>query len=158
MRYQDQVVKATQKALDDVLRAVEATPADRLCWSPAPQARSILEQMQEIATSANWLAPILAHGSTPKFGDHAKEETEHSRRDRLELDDCRRQARESTASLCRIVSEFPDERLDQEITLPFGGGVTMTMADAMLLHHWNLTYHLGQISYIQTMFGDMDMH
>ena len=56
------------------------------------------------------------------------------------------------------ISDFPEGKLDEEITLPFGGGMTMTMADLLGLPYWNTVYHLGQINQIQLMLGDREMH
>ena len=32
------------------------------------------------------------------------------------------------------------------------------MADILMLHYHNMTYHLGQINFIQLMYGDKEMH
>ena len=66
MRYQDHVVKQTQRALDDVLRAVEALPEDKRDWKPAETARSALNQLQEIAMSPRFFVPILLEGKMPE--------------------------------------------------------------------------------------------
>lgn len=158
MRFQDQVVKFTQRALDDVLRAVDAMPSESLEWTPAPTCRSTLKQMQELASSATWLLPILRDGSVPKLDDHARREQRLAVERFDSIEKCRAEIRRSTALLCQFISEFPDERLEHEVTLPFGGGQTMTLADAMMLHAWNLIYHFGQINYIQTALGDLEMH
>ena len=44
------------------------------------------------------------------------------------------------------------------MSLPFGGGMTVSMADVLMMHYWNATYHLGQINQIQLMLGDKAMH
>ena len=62
------------------------------------------------------------------------------------------------ADLCHAVAAIPDAALEREITLPFGGGTVMTLADALGLPAWNMTYHLGQINLIGLMLGDRRMH
>ena len=45
--------------------------------------------------------------------------------------------------------------------LPFGPGGSMkpfTIAEMADYPRWNFTYHLGQIGYIQTLYGDNAMH
>jgi hypothetical protein len=32
------------------------------------------------------------------------------------------------------------------------------MADILFACYWNLTYHCGQVNYIQMLLGDTDMH
>lgn len=158
MRYQDQVVKQTQRALDDVLRAVDALPEDKRDWKPAETARSALNQLQEIAMSPQFFVRLIRDGKMLEFDDHAKEESEKLRKSFNTLAKCREAAKDGTSELCQIVSDFPDDRLEDEVTLPFAGGMVMTMADVLGLHAWNLTYHHGQVNYIQTMLGDLEMH
>jgi uncharacterized damage-inducible protein DinB len=157
MRVQDYVVRTTQRALNDVLRAVDALPEDKIEWSPNETARSALSQLQEIAISPAFYVSILKEGKVPDFSDHANEKMAEMRASVATLASCRTAAMEQTAELCRLISEFPDSRLDEEITLPFGGGMVVTMAGLLGLHSWNMIYHYGQICYLQTMLGDMEM-
>jgi len=157
MRYQDQVVKLTQKALDDVCRAAAAVPDDRLDWVPMGSVRSALNQMQEIATSATWFIPVVESGVVPHFDAETAANHTRFRRTMETLDACVAEARQSTGHLCQAIIAFPDKDLDKEVTMPFGAGTT-TMADVLQMHYWNLVYHLGQINQIQLMLGDRSMH
>jgi uncharacterized damage-inducible protein DinB len=158
MRFQDQVVRSTQKALDDICRAAAAVPVDRVEWSPGGEARSVLSQMQEVATAGNWFLPIVRDRVAPEFDEHARREAVRLRRSFDTVDKCVEAARASTSELCQAISSFPDTGLEEEMRLPFGGGVTMTMADILGMHAWNMVYHLGQINQIQLMLGDREMH
>src|SRR5579864_6493975 len=157
MRYQDLVVKLTQKALDDVCRAAKAVPADKIEWVPLGKVRSVLNQMQEIATSGTWFLPLVESGIVPVFDRELGEEHARFRRLIDNLDDCIAEARQSTGQLCQAIVAFADKELDVEVTLPFGAGMT-TMADVLAMHYWNMVYHLGQINQIQLMLGDQEMH
>jgi hypothetical protein len=158
MRYQEQIVKLTQKAVSDVIRAAEALPSDMREWSPAPEARSVMSQMQELAAASGWLLEIMQSRRMPEMSEDAKREIDDLVDQFHTFDDCVLGLKLGTAKLCDAIGAFPVEALEDEIVLPFGGGQTITMADAMGLHYWNLTYHLGQINYIQTCLGDMVMH
>jgi hypothetical protein len=157
MRYQDQVVKLTQKALGDVCRSASAVPADKLDWVPMGESRSVLNQMQEIATSATWFLPLVESGVVPVFDQEMAKAHTSFRRTMDHLEECIVEARQSTGQLCQAIIAFPDADLDREVVLPFGGGKT-TMADVLQMHHWNMVYHLGQINQIQLMLGDAKMH
>jgi hypothetical protein len=157
MRYQDQVVKMTQKALDDVCRAASSTPSDKVDWIPMKEARSVLNQMQEIATSGTYFLPLVESGVVPVFDDEMAQQHTRFRRTMERLEDCINEARESTGQLCQAIIAFPDKDLEVEVTLPFGAGNT-TMADVLGMHYWNMVYHLGQINQIQLMLGDTKMH
>lgn len=158
MRYQDQLVKLTQKALDDVCRAALAVPEDKRVWSPGGEARTVLSQMQEIAMAPDWFSRILREGKAPEMDGHAARIMAEMREGLGTVERCVEQAQEATSDLCARIAAFPDDRLDDELTLPFGGGSVVTMADVLDLHRWNMVYHLGQINQIQLMLGDKEMH
>ena len=121
-------------------------------------ARSVLSQMQEIATAGKWFLPIVRDRVTPEFGEHAVREAARLRESYDTIEKCIDAARTNTSELLQAVANFPDESLEEEVSLPFGGGMTMTMAEVIGLHWWNITYHLGQINQIQLMLGDTQMH
>ena len=150
---QDQVVKLTQKAVEDVCRAALAVPEDKRSWSPMGEARSVLSQMQEIATQPAFFVPIIRDGQTPAFDEHAREQALKLRQSFDSVEKCIEAARKATTELCQAMAAVPDARLEQEMTLPFGGGMTLTMADILAMPSWNTIYHLGQINQIQLMLG-----
>ncbi len=155
MRIQDFVVRQTQKALMDLISTVEALPEDRIDWSPGDGMRSALSMMQEVAVSPEFHIALLDKGElTPSFHSDLVARAAGL----LSFEECRLEAQVSTMRFCSAVLAFPDERLDDEIVLPFGPGVAMTMADVLGQHYWNMVYHLGQVNYIQTALGDKAMH
>ncbi len=121
-------------------------------------ARSTLSQMQEIAVSGAWFIPLIRDLKAPEFDAHAIEESKRLRAKNDTLSKCVDAARENTSSLCAVIESVPDSELEREMTLPFGGGMTVTLADILAMHWWNMTYHLGQINQIQLMLGDKVMH
>ena len=156
MRYQDQIVRRTQSALDDVVRAARALPEEKLDWSPGGAARSALAQMREIAQTGDRFLPLIVGDARGFEGHAAKEEAAPSGTEGLE--DLIAAARSGVARLCQAIMGIPEADLEKEITLPFGGGMVMTLADALGLPAWNMTYHLGQINQIGLMLGDRRMH
>ncbi|MEA2553716.1 MAG: hypothetical protein QOJ65_1892 [Fimbriimonadaceae bacterium] len=159
MRYQDEVVRITQKALDDVCRSALAIPADKADWIPQGEARSVLNQMQEIAVAATWFMNVIQDLRIPREKDQGIDETMVRAREGLKtIDACVDMARATTSDLCRAIASFPEEALEVEVTLPFGPGQAVSMGSVLYLHAWNLTYHLGQINQIQLMLGDREMH
>lgn len=158
MRFQDHVVRTTQKAMEDVIRAAQAVPEEQVDWVPMGAARSVLSQMREIATTADFFLPIVREGKPPIFDEHARREAVRIRQSHDTLDKCVDGARRGVSELCQAISAFPDARLEDEISLPFGGGVIMTMTEVLALPSWNMVYHLGQINQIQLMLGDREMH
>lgn len=158
MRFQDYIVRSTQKAMDDVIRAALAVPADRVEWVAMGAVRSTLSQMQELAMAGEFLLPLVQEGVAPAFNEHAREEVLRHRASFDTVGKCVEAIRSSVTELCQAISAFPDERLEEEVALPFGPGTTVTMADVLGLPYWNMVYHLGQINQIQLMLGDREMH
>lgn len=151
-------MRSTQKALEDVIRAAQAVPEDKLTWIPMGSARSVLDQMQEIAVGGNWFLPIIRDLKVPNFDAHAVEEARARRLVNDTLEKCVGAARQSTSEVCSAIEKVDDKDMEIELHLPFGGGMTVTLADVLGMHYWNLTYHLGQINQIQLMLGDRQMH
>jgi uncharacterized damage-inducible protein DinB len=56
------------------------------------------------------------------------------------------------------VEALPDTKLTETRWLPFNGGRDHTYLELLEYPRWNCTYHLGQVAYIQTLYGDKDMH
>jgi len=146
----------TQRALADLVRSVQAVPEDKQDWRPAEHARSALDQLREVAVVPRFHMMLLRDGIAPAMDEHARFRAESASIGSVE--EAVKVAMESTNDLCEIISSFPDERLEDEITLPFGGGMHVSMADVLAIHYWNMVYHHGQVNYIQTLLGDREMH
>ncbi|MCE9558253.1 MAG: DinB family protein, partial [Armatimonadetes bacterium] len=70
------------------------------------------------------------------------------------FDECKATLDENLKTMNAAISAFPESRLSEEITLPWG---TFNFAEVMAIPAWNFDYHLGQINYIQTLYGDKEM-
>lgn len=158
MRLQDQLVRMTQRALDDLVRAVEAMEPEKRDWSPAPTSRSALHQLREVAVATPMLVRVIETGRGHELDAHSQAMEGRLLESVPTFEKARELSMEGTAALCTLISTFPDERLEEDVVLPFGGGIRMTMADCLALHYWNLVYHCGQVNYIQTILGDLKMH
>lgn len=159
LNFQDQIVKMTQRALEDIVRAAEALPADQAEFTVGGASRSALSQLREIALSASWIAPVIEQKDVDGFGKrHEKREALPEAADLKTIANCLAEARRSTSKLCKAISSVSDERLEEEVKLEFMGGTVMTVADLLTMHYWNLVYHLGQINQIALALGDRAMH
>jgi hypothetical protein len=158
MRYQDQIAAATMTVVEDLFRSAHAMPEDKLNWTPLESKRSVINILQECAQAPNWFRGMLITRSMP---DLKEEDFEKARAERAQwetLDECERICRENTEKLCAVIRSFPDEDLGLMVHIPFGGGMDKSMADVVMFHYWNIVYHIGQINYIQTLYGDYEMH
>jgi hypothetical protein len=73
-------------------------------------------------------------------------------------EDCEAECNRRLDKMDELFKTISDERLKETKFLPFDGGRDFTVAEMMDYPRWNFNYHLGQIAYIQVLFGDKDMH
>jgi hypothetical protein len=59
--------------------------------------------------------------------------------------------------LFRSARAVPPERLDEAIPLPWAPGMTDKVAHVLMMPYWQFVYHLGQMNYVQIMYGDRQM-
>lgn len=156
MTYQEQIIRLTESGNRDFLRSVRATAEDKLEWKALDEGRTVLGMAQECAQSALWFAIMLEKRTGTPFpmDDYPKMQAERAA---WSLDDCERIMQENTERLAAATRATPDEDLEQVLTLPWGD-IKASLADIMAYHYWNVTYHLGQVNFIQTLYGDKEMH
>lgn len=157
MSFKEELIQMTEKAGQEFLLNVRAMPADKLTWKPLDTGRSALDLLQEVAQSASYVIPILETRQVPEFNPEMFAGLMAERQSWDTVEKCEEVMRANHARLFEIIRNFPDEDLKQTVHLPFAGGFDQTMAEIMSYQYWNLSYHLGQVCYIQTLYGDTEM-
>ena len=152
---QNLFVNLIQAMADDMIRAVDATPKDKAVWKPLETGRSIQEIALECAGVNLFMAKAISTYAAPVMDreEFAKFTAEH---DTLEKSVAA--LKSSLSALSAAIICFPTEKLDDTILLPFPGGTTVAFAELISKPYYHLSYHLGQINYIQTLYGDKAMH
>jgi len=158
MTMQEFIAKGTKDAGDSLFRTVRAMPEDKLNWKPAETSRSALDQLQECAQAVQMFIAMVKDHKAPDFSPELYEKAKEVRKQWDTVDKCEKVFWENTNAFIAAIRDVRDEDLGIQITIPFGKGWVATLAEVMNFHVWNLTYHVGQINYIQTLYGDMDMH
>lgn len=155
MHYRDSIVEMTKYATDALFRTARAVPADKLDWKPLDQGRSVKEQLQECANTPLYFMGLVVSDSEKdeETNGQAKEQGSNQT---WTIDECEKQCEANTQTLAGLIATLTDEELKQQVELPWGGHASK--ADVVGLQYWNLVYHQGQISYIQTLYGDMEFH
>jgi hypothetical protein len=156
--YQENIIEATDKAIEALFRSARAMPVDKLEWSPLDQGRTVLDQLQECAQSPAWFITML---TLHKFPDMTPEDMAKGREARKQwktIDECEKVCKENSAKLYEVIRGVPEADFMIMVHLPFGEGLDMPLMAIMAAHHWNLVYHNGQVNYIQTLYGDKEMH
>lgn len=158
MKYQDHIIDLTQRAADEAFRYAVAVPADKVDWKPLDAGRSVLDQAREMAQCPIWAIGIVSSDEPPKFDGPEMEAQMAEMQTWSTVAECQAKCNENLAKLFETIRATSDERLEQTKWLPFSGGRDYTYAEMMDYPRWNFTYHLGQIAYIQTLFGDKEMY
>jgi glutathione S-transferase len=158
MRFQDQALKMIHEAYEGMLTTARAMPEDKLRWKPLDSGRSALELARECTQSLNWCTGVLQGEPMPDFTPEVMQAMQSEQAQWATLDDCERASVAKFEKLEAIVRSYPDGDLEKTIQLPFIPGKDFSMADMIMVPYWNNTYHTGQINYIQTLYGDREMH
>lgn len=135
----------TVKQIDGVFEAARKLPADKLNWKPNEGSRSALDQLQEITTAIDefWNVAIdrKVEWSDEKFGQWMERRSKYT-----DLDELEKKAKADIARYAEFVKTFDANQLTEKVEMPFPG--EFTVADILMYHYWNASYHEGQITYI----------
>lgn len=147
----DFIIQDTERNFANFFETCRKVPADKLDWRPLDTGRSTLDQAQEVALSPLWVPGLLkARGFDPSiFGGFEEAKTKLT-----DLDACEARANENLKKLVESVRAFPETEYEAEVEFPWG---KYTWLQTMTFASWNATYHMGQVSYIQTLYGDQSM-
>ncbi len=144
--------RALAKRLRDQAGQLAATtkamPSERLTWVPLDNGRCVLEQLAD-CIHGNWrVARIIPTRSFENLPDSPAWEG-------VDLDIMLRVLWDSTEQYAEVVMAVRDEELGEEFAAPWG---KIVVSDGLFHPYWNMVYHEGQINYIQTLYGDREMH
>jgi len=150
MRLQEAVALRTERAAEEFLSAIARVPDDKLEWSPNGDARTPLDILQECGRVNERWAEMLETGQWITW-----------KQDHIQDLIARTSTRESavayfsaaTERFVAAVRDLPDARLDEPFTAPWR---TASTAEWLMHALWHISYHEGQINYIQTLYGDWE--
>lgn len=150
--------KLTQQASDKLVKNLNAMPAEKQQWKPPSDGRSAHEQVLECAVINGMAAKIFTDQAFPNFetmdwgGMFGKAAAQNDTTEKLIAT-----LEKATADLVAATKAFPADKLGEMVTVPFDGSVH-TWAEVIFFPYWNMTYHEGQINYIQLLYGDKEYH
>lgn len=157
MRIQDLIIEENTDATEAFFHAVRKIPADKLNWKPTDSARSALEIAKEVALSTYWPMGLMTPGTKFEMTPEIMAEFTQ-RRDAIQsLDEAESVAKAGLEALNKEVATIPDEHLTQTMWMPFGKSNDWPIHKVAGIYASNARYHIGQINYIQTCYGDMSM-
>ncbi|RYD70926.1 MAG: hypothetical protein EOP84_25810 [Verrucomicrobiaceae bacterium] len=157
MRLQDRMIDVIEAAREAVFRYAFAVPEDRLEWKPLGAGQSVLRMARELAKTPDWAFWVLTNAN-PESPDDASAQQKAEMESWKTIPDCDAACQEKLVRVFDLYRSYSDEDLQRTKWLPFNGGRDHTYAELLDYPRWNFTYHLGQIAYIQTLFGDRGIY
>ena len=139
-----------------LIKSLEHVPEEKLTWQPSPTAKSSLQVAAHVGYSNTFMAKIVDDTLPPKevleelfrkIDEDVKNAS--SRKDVIDL------IRKTTLEAVKSLEELSDERLASIAKTPFGD---MPMSSFIYVTGSHSVSHAAQIDYIQTVYGDIDMH
>lgn len=145
------------QAKQGLLHALANTPDERVNWSPAPTARTPIHLVVHAAEAIGAIHAALDGTPFPyrttEAADRFFREVEAgvaTREEALALFEAKAEA------YVAWLEALDPARLDTSATMPFGGAVPM--AFALTIPALHTRYHVAQLDYLQTAYGDRDWH
>lgn len=157
MRFQDYIVDQTFDAAKDFFKNAKAVPEDKREWSPLDAGRSVLDLCRELAMTPTWAVDTV-EGKPQEWSDEAFEKIKEEQSQWKTVEACEEEFNKRVEKMAEVFRATSDEDLEIKRWLPYDGGRDFTVAEMMEYPRWNLSYHLGQIAYIQILLGDREMH
>ncbi len=147
----DFIIQDTRRGFAHFWETCKKVPADKLDWKPLDSGRSTLDQAQEVALCPLWVPGLLAaRGFDPASFDGFEE----AKAKMPTLEACEAAAQANLDKFEEACRAFPEAEFGTVVELPWG---KYTLLEVMTFAGWNATYHMGQVSYIQTLYGDFSM-
>jgi hypothetical protein len=153
MTIKEFIIAETVQSFDNLMVTARKVPAEKLDWKPLDSGRSTLDLAQECALCPLWVPGLL---TARAFDPSMFEGFEEAKAKMPTLDDCEAAGRANLETMKEAINSLPDAEMDARIDLPWGKG-NYSLREVMTFASWNCTYHMGQVSYIQTLYGDFSM-
>lgn len=130
-------------------------PEDKLSWKPNPESKSALEVTGEVLGVMRMMTGLITTGSFQRpDGAEATTSGPIDYPTPSGLKDAQRQLAETGEAFAAALEKAGPE-LDGPVETPFG---TMLGSRVVLWGMIDLVHHHGQISYLQSLLGDKEMH
>lgn len=150
--------KSAVSRMELFLTVFSFVPDDKLNWTPSPTAKSALRIAAHTAVTAGNFAKMIRARKLP-MGDEIPElvartaAATEALKSRAEIEEVfRKNTDEVLAALDTLTSEDVTSSLDSS------QGWSMPMTFLMDLPGMHASTHTGQIDYLQTCWGDQDVH
>ncbi len=146
------------RGMEHFLKVFSFVPDDKLTWTPSPPAKSAIRIAAHTAIYAGNFARMIedrklpAHDNLPKWIAQINA-AEAAITSRTEMESI---FRTGTDEVIAALDSVPPEAIGTSLESGFGWSMPMTFL--MNLPGMHATLHAGQIDYLQTCWGDHEVH
>ena len=152
MTLQEVAVIANRDITENLITTATAMPGDKVTWRPLDEGRDALDLLVEVAHINLLAAKVFETRSVPPFDPEGQE---RAKKEADTLEKAIALLRSSTESLAAAIEAFPEAHLGETVRI---GPLNKTFAELMVFVYAHSSYHFGQVNYIQTLYGDREMH
>jgi hypothetical protein len=145
----------TTEALDRFLHDLSFVPADKLTWRPTPTAKSALEIAAHCAGYSGGFASIISAGKFPGSRDEFRNPIQSAIKSITTVEEAETMLRKGIADTIAALDTVKPEQIDAIIDAPHGSPPFKFFLTLPAMH---LETHGAQIDYLQTCWGDMEVH
>ncbi len=160
---QEFVAEELQRTMDDLMAALLALPEEKRQWSPLEKGRTALDQVAECAVTNKYIAVIIECACVPNGRENLTPETRAALNDAeawnsekaglaRDTDTVTAALQENTRRLIDAILAAPTASLDTEVKLPWE---KTALSSVIAYPWWNMSYHEGQINYIDTLHSQL---
>ena len=132
-----------------LLVALKYTPDDKLDWVSLGKAKTPTEIAAECAMVYRGVVSLIQGGTIDAPGREMKPEDHATRDGLLKL------LEEALREFASAAEPLTEEQLQEKRQAPWGEDTIAGLLEKAQVH---TIWHVGQLNYIQTLWGDSDMH
>src|SRR5579862_8542521 len=144
------------EAMDRFLHDLSFVPADKLTWRPTPTAKSALEIAAHCAGYSGAFASIIRAGRFPSTVEEFRDPIQSAIESIMTLEQAQTMLRKGIADTIEALDTVKPEQIGAMIEAPALGRTPFKFF--LNLPAMHLENHDGQIDYLQTCWGDLEVH
>ncbi|BDI31220.1 hypothetical protein CCAX7_32710 [Capsulimonas corticalis] len=146
----------TTSAMDSFFHVLSFVPADKLTWKPAPTAKSALEIVAHCAGHSGAFASVIRAGKFPATVEEFIGPIQAATQSITTLEQAETMLRKGIADTIAALDTVQPEQVGSTMEVPVLGDTPFNFLLALPARH--LESHEAQIDYLQTCWGDLEVH
>jgi hypothetical protein len=148
--------KTAVDSMEHFLVVLSFVPEDKLNWAPSPNAKNALQIAAHTAVTAGNFAKMIRDRQLPQDVVAHLDRTNKAEAALTTLPDIEAEFRRNTAEVVEALGTLTDEEV--AMRLDSGQGWPAPMTFLMNLPTLHATGHTYQLDYLQTCWGDLEVH